>query len=345
MGDVDSSEPLVRVMRGDVVESEHRGAFASVERPSPPGAEVRGEFVCSRGDPERLVFYRSASKPLQALEVVACGAADAFGLSPRELAVAAGSHSGEAFHLEAVRSILSKAGVPESALRCGGHRSANPDVAFAQKRDGVPVTSILSNCSGKHAAMLAAAKHRGEPLEGYLDPAHPVQRAITDHVRRFAGLERSALAVETDGCGAPAIALPLVAMARSLARFGAPDGGIPAALAEAARRIGAAMTAHPEMVAGTDRFDTDLMRAGEGALIAKAGAEGVHVVSVPARRMGLAVKVDDGNDRGYRTVVVEELRRRDLLTDAAAAALLEKHAPPVVRSLAGVPVGRVEIAF
>src|SRR5262245_25060713 len=235
-----------------------------------------------RGDVERVVYYRSASKPLQALEVVRCGAADAFGLSPEELAIAAGSHNGEPRHLETVRSLLRKSGVPEDALRCGGHRSANADVAFAQRRDGVPVTSILSNCSGKHAAMLAAAKRRGAPLDGYLDPTHPVQAAIRAHVGAFAGVPPERIHVGIDGCGAPAFALGLEAMARSIASLGDPRD-LPAPLAAAARRVADAMTAHPEMVAGLERFDTDLMTSAKERLLAKAGAEGVHVVAAPSR--------------------------------------------------------------
>lgn len=330
-----TSEVLVRVTRGGLEESFHTGAMALVED---------GRLVLARGDPERVVFYRSASKPLQALELVRCGAADAFGLSPAELALAAGSHSGEPRHVEAARSILAKAGVPEAALRCGGHRSVNADVAFAQRRDGLPVTSILSNCSGKHAGMLAAAKHRGDPLDGYLDLAHPVQQAILDHVAACAGLPRDRVLAGVDGCGAPALALPLVAMARSIATFGAP-AALPRPLAEAALRVGSAMRAHPEMVAGEERFDTDLMLASRGRVIAKSGAEGVHVTAIPDRRSALAVKVDDGADRGYRAVVVEVLRRLSVLSDTDADELRARHAPAVQKNLAGRPVGRVEPAF
>lgn len=329
------SEPLVRVSRGGLDESSHAGTLVLVED---------GRPVVVRGDPHRVVFYRSASKPLQALELVRCGAADAYGLSDAEVAIAAGSHSGEPRHLDTVRSLLRKAGVPEDALRCGGHRSVNADVAFAQRRDGVPVTSLLSNCSGKHAGMLAAARHRGDPLDGYLELAHPVQQAIVGHVAACAGLAREAVLAGVDGCGAPALAVPLVAMARSIAAFAVPDA-LPADLAAAARRVAAAMRAHPEMIAGEERFDTDLMVASGGRILAKAGAEGVHVVAVPDARVALAVKVDDGADRGYRAVVVELLRRRGLLDDAAADALRKKHAPAVVTNMAGRAVGRLDLAF
>lgn len=329
------SEPLVRVSRGGLEESFHTGAVVLLED---------GRPVVVRGDPNRVVFYRSASKPLQALELVRCGAAEAYGLTDAEVAVAAGSHSAEPRHLDAVRSMLRKAGVPEAALRCGGHRSVHADVAFAQRRDGVPVTSVLSNCSGKHAGMLAAARFRGDPTDGYLDLAHPVQQAIVGHVAACAGLPRDRVLAGVDGCGAPALAVPLVAMARSLATWSVPDA-LPDDLARAARRVVAAMRAHPEMVAGEERFDTDLMVAGGGRLLAKAGAEGVHVVAAPDAKVALAVKVDDGADRGYRAVVVELLRRRGLLDDAAADALRKKHAPAVVTNMAGAAVGRMELAF
>ncbi len=330
-----TSETLVRVTRGGLEESFHTGAMALVED---------GRLVLARGDPERVVFYRSASKPLQAIELVRCGAADAFGLSAAEIAIAAGSHNGEPRHLAAARSILEKAGIPESALKCGGHRSGNADVAFVQRRDGVPVTSILSNCSGKHAGMLAAAKHRGDPLDGYMEISHPVQQAILDHVAAFAGLRRDLVHAGIDGCGAPALALPLVAMARSLASFGAP-AALPRPLADAALRIGDAMRTHPEMVAGEERFDTDLMLAAKGRVIAKAGAEGVHVTAIPDRRSALAIKVDDGSDRGYRAVVIEVLRRLSVLADTDADELRARHAPAMQKNLAGRPVGRVEPAF
>jgi L-asparaginase II len=333
---VASSDPLVRVLRGGIEESLHRGALVVVER---------GATTVVRGDPRRLVYYRSASKPLQAIEVVVSGAADRFGLSPEELAVACGSHSAEARHLEAVRSLLGKAGVPESALRCGGHPSIQRDVAFEQRRDGVALSPIHSNCSGKHAAMLASARHRGEPLDGYLDAKHPVQASIRSHLAAFCGIAPEDVRAGRNGCGAPTWAVPLGAMALSVARLGHPEGVAPP-LAEAATRIADAMTAHPAMVAGTGRFDTDLMEGAKGErVIAKAGAEGVHAVSVPGRALGMAVKVDDGEDRGYRAVVVEMLRRLGVLEDAEAAALRDRYAPETVRTVAGEPAGTLALAF
>ena len=326
---MERSVPLVRVRRGGREESLHCGAVALWQ-----GARLR---ACL-GDPERLTFYRSSSKPLQALVGVHGGAADALGLTSAELALATGSHSGAEVHVRTVRSILAKADVPESALGCGGHWSIDADVAQQQRSAQAQPSAVLSNCSGKHALMLAGARHLGASLHDYLSPAHPLQQRIHEDVASFTGLARAQVAVSIDGCSAPTFAAPLSAVARSIARLGAPDD-MPSALAHAARRLTSAMLAHPEMIAGVGRFDTDLMRTAGGRLIAKGGAEGVAVVAVPEQGLGLAVKVDDGSDRGYRLVVIEVLRRLGLLSDAQAQGLAERQGQKTQKNFAGREVG------
>jgi L-asparaginase II len=330
-----SSTPLVRVLRGGHVESVHHGSFVVVERDA---------VVLSHGDVDRWTFYRSTSKPLQALAAVTSGAADAWKLTPTEIALATGSHSGASVHVEVARSILAKAGVDEKHLGCGGHWSSDLATACEQRAASREPLRVWSNCSGKHATMLAIARHRGAPLETYLDRGHPVQREIHTHMAAFTGIDAAELRVVVDGCGAPTFAVPLVAMARSLGRLADPSS-MSADLAAAARRVVAAMRAHPDMVAGEGRFDTDLMRLSREPLVAKAGAEGVHGVGVPSRGMGIAVKAEDGGDRGYRIVVVELLRRLGVLASAEADELLRRHASPVVRNWAGDEVGRMEVCF
>ena len=330
---MDASVPLVSVRRGGREESQHRGSVAVWE-----GDRLRAVL----GDPQRMVFYRSSSKPIQALVGVHAGTADAFHLTEGELALATGSHSGAEVHVAAVRSILAKAGVPESALGCGGHWSIDANVAQRQRTASKQPLAVHSNCSGKHALMLAGAQHLGEPLEGYLWPDHAVQRRIRSDVAAFAGVSAEKLTVTVDGCGAPTFAVPLAAAARSIARVGAPDD-VPGPLARAARRLVAAMRAHPEMVAGEGRFDTDLMRTAGGRLVAKGGAEGVHTVAVPERRLGLVVKVDDGSDRGYRLVVIEVLRRLGLLDDTQAAGLAERQGQKTQKNFAGREVGDLSL--
>lgn len=330
---MERSVPLLRVRRGSHEESLHRGFVA---------VQVGDRLAGVLGHPGALVFYRSASKPLQALAGITTGAADAFGLGPAELAVATGSHNGAPPHLAATRSLLAKAGVPESALGCGGHWSIDHEVAQQQRAGWSKPPPVLSNCSGKHALMLAAAQHLRAPLETYLAPEHPVQQRIRAELAALADVPAEQVRVAVDGCGAPTFALPLADVARSVARLGAP-AGLPAPLAAAATRAVEAMRTHPELVAGDGRFDTELMRAGKGAFVAKGGAEGVHVVAAPAQGLGLVVKVADGHDRGYRLVVLELLKRMGLLATAEAEALAESQASRTQRNWAGTVTGDLEL--
>jgi L-asparaginase II len=330
--------PLVRVLRAGRLESRHFGSFAVWQD---------GRVVRAVGDVDRPVFYRSTAKPFQALVAVTSGAAERFGLVAKELAVATGSHNAQPEHLVVVRSILTKAEIPEEALRCGGHFSIYPKEAARQHRslgEGAHLLpAIWSNCSGKHAAFLAAAKAMDAPLDDYLEASHPVQREVHRHVALFTGEEPTTIPTGVDGCGAPIQAVPLSAMARSLALLGRPDG-IDAALGAAAKRVVAAMAAHPRMVAGDGRFDTDLMTTAQGRLVAKGGAEGVEGVCVPERGIGIAIKVEDGNDRGQQQVVIHLLAELGLLTEEEAGGLAARHGA-VLRNHAGREVGRIEVAL
>lgn len=327
--------PLLHVLRGGLLESVHRGAIVVAEG---------DQLTLVRGDPAWVVFYRSTSKPLQALVGLTSGAADAFGFTPEELALAAGSHSTRPEHVATARGMLDKAGIPESALQCGGHFAFDAEERKRQQAETDTPCPIWSNCSGKHALMLATAKHLGLPLETYLDPAHPVQVEIRRHIALLGGIAAAEVGVGTDGCSAPAFAVPLAAMARSLARFGAPDP-LPSELADAARRIGAAMQAHPFMIGGPGRFDTDLMESSAACLLAKAGAEGVHGTVAPERGLGLVVKAEDGSDRGYRLVVLTLLARLGLLSAEETEGLQLRHCDPVVRSIRGQEVGRRQVVI
>ncbi len=331
-----SSVPLTRLVPGGLHESVHRGSVVLTE-----GGDVR--FAC--GDGASPVYFRSTAKPFQAMVLITSGAAAQFDLDDESIAVAAGSHNAKPEQLAAVTRILEKAGVREERLQCGGHWSIDKRYGRVQARgrpeDPDPLPVLWSNCSGKHAAMLAAAKAMGVPREGYLDAAHPVQRAIHEIVATFCGITPSKVALGTDGCGAPVHAVPLTNMAHALARLGAPSD-LTGTIREAAERVAAAMLAHPGMVAGERRFDTDLMTRSEIPLLSKSGAEGIQGVAVPERAMGLAVTVDDGNDRGYRQVVIELLRREGVLSNEEAEDLAERHGR-TVRNYGGTPIGHLEV--
>ena len=323
--------PLVSVRRGAIEESLHRGALVL----------LHGEDeICVRGDAAWVVYYRSVSKPLQALVAVTSGAADALDLVDEELAVATGSHNAEPRQLEMVRSILAKAGLDEGHLSCGGHYSIDASRAREQHRSTDTPPPIWSSCSGKHALMLATARHLGQPLGTYLDPSHPLQMTIREHIARLAGMDVDAVIVGRDDCGTPAYAVPLRNLALSLQRFGQPDA-LPPALARACRRVAAAMDRHPRMVGGLRRIDTDLMEGTQEVLLAKAGAEGVYGWVAPARGLALALKAEDGSDRAWRLVVVDLLEQVGILDHPTAATIRSRHCDPVIRDHGGVPVGRL----
>jgi L-asparaginase II len=339
-----SSAVLVEVTRGALVESVHRGSIAVVN--------AEGELVADLGDLTLKTYYRSAAKPFQAIPLLASGAADHFQLSPPELAVITGSHSGETIHRETVSSILRKIGLGETALQCGAHPPFDEAAAKALKAEGQPPTVLHHNCSGKHAGMLALTRFLGEPIEHYLDPDHPAQMLIRRALARFAAVSTEEIAIGIDGCSAPVFALPLRAMARSYARLtGWPHAGLDDDLGAAARRVIEAMTRHPEMVGGTNgRLDTDLMRVARGRIISKVGAEGVQLLGVlPTPRyptgLGIAIKIEDGDTRRARDpVVIETLRQLGALDDEQCARLA-RYARSILRNHRRLEVGAVRPCF
>ena len=341
---LDPPPPLVEVTRGSLVESRHRGFIAVVD--------ATGALVASLGDIKTPAWFRSSAKPFQTIPIITSGAAARYGLTQRELAVITGSHSGESAHLETVLSILNKIALDESALKCGAHMPFD-DASAKRLRDVQREPRALhNNCSGKHAGMLAVAKHVGAPVDSYLDPDHPIQRRIRATIARFAAATVDEIKVAVDGCGAPVFGLSVEAMAQSYARLaGAGHAGIEPELAEAAGAVVSAMIEYPAMVGGTrDRLDTDLMLVTKGEIISKVGAEGAQLLGVkPNERypegLGIAVKIEDGDIRRARDpVVIETLRQLGLLEDAQLAALA-RYARATIFNHSKVEVGEVRTCF
>lgn len=321
------------VFRGDLVESEHQ-VFAVV-------CDASGAVLHSWGEPGRPVYPRSSLKPLQAFPLVASGAAEALGLTDEEVAIACASHSGEAFHVAAVRSLLAKAGVDEGALRCGAHRPIFQPAADELVRAGAEPTAVHNNCSGKHAGMLALARFLGAGPEGYLKLQHPVQRRILAGLAQLSGVPESGIVAGVDGCSAPTFALPMAGTATAYARLAAAQTGSAAGDA-AARRIVGAMMAHPEMIGGTGRFDTRLMQSLPGVLFCKGGAEGFFCAGIPERGVALAMKVADGNPRAVPPAAAFVLERLGVLPDPRPAFLAESAAPPLT-NVCGAVIGGIRI--
>jgi len=299
MSDMGHDNPvLVELTRGTTVESCHRGAIAV--------ADAQGERVLGLGDVESPILPRSAIKALQAMILVESCAADAFGLSDAELAVACASHSGDPVHIEAVRSLLGKAGLDESALACGAHWPISEKVTAELMRAGKHPLPIHNNCSGKHAGMLASAVHLGLDPRGYERPDHALQIRIGRLISEICGIRLSPDHAGIDGCSVPTWPLSLDALAQGFARF-ATGAGLAPARGRAAASLRRACFAHPVLVAGEGRFDTVAMASLAPSVFVKGGAEGVHCAALPELGLGIAVKVDDGAKRGAERAIAEVL--------------------------------------
>lgn len=291
---------LVEVVRGPLIESVHRGSVVV--------ADAEGVLQLAFGDIDSPVYPRSALKPLQAVPLVASGAAAAFGVTPPELALACASHSSEPMHTDAVAAWLARIGAQESDLVCGPHPSRFEPVAEAMIRAGAKPTRIFNNCSGKHTGFLTLATHLGASFSGYATPSHAVQAAVLAALGRFCDVDSDTLPRGVDGCAAPNFALPLRALATGFARLGDPSG-MSVADQAAAHAIVAAMRAHPELVAGTGRACTALIQAVRFGGVVKTGAEGVYAGALPERGLGFALKIDDGAGRAAETAAAAVLAR------------------------------------
>ncbi len=330
--------PLVEVRRGGIVESVHFGAIAVVDS--------RGRSIAAVGDAGTPVVLRSTAKPAQVLPLLDSGAAERFRLAEAEIAVAAGSHGGEPFHVAAVRSILKKIGLDETALQCGAHPPYHRPAAEALRRRRRKPSALHNNCSGKHAGMLALAVHLGAPTAAYLDTTHPVQSRIAARLEALAGLEEGTLATAIDGCSAPTFVMPLRSLALCYARLAAGVDGRTAP-DESARRVTRVMRRHPEMVAGTDRLCTELMRVGRAGLIAKIGAEGMYGLAFErdGAGVGIALKIADGEGQRARfSTALETLRQLDAINPRDARALRARFVGEV-RNHRGLLVGDVAPVF
>ncbi len=330
---------LAKVVRGATVESIHRGHLVIVDGD--------GQTIAALGDPDFVTFYRSSAKPFQAFPFLESGAAERFGFLESEIALACGSHSGEDYHVAAAAKMLERIGLSETDLRCGTHLPFDEKRAEEMIRSGQTPTQLHNNCSGKHIAMLAFAKHTGADLNDYEDLENPVQQEIFRVVSRFTDVAVEDIRIGIDGCAAPNFALPISAMAKSFARLVFPPKTFDADTREACRRIVSAMISYPQMIGGTGRLDTMLMTAAHGKLISKIGADGVYVAGVlPCERwkrgLGIAFKIEDGDDKRARAVVAVELLRRLEILDRET---LTDISPLPLTNRRGDVVGRVEADF
>lgn len=272
----------VEQRRGNRTETVHRVHVAVVD--------ASGVIRARSGDPELVTFWRSAAKPFQALPLVADGAADQFGLAEEHLALACASHSSEPAQVELVRRFLTKIGATEADLRCGPHTPLSEAVAKDYRTRGVELSPVYSNCSGKHTAMIALARHHEWPIADYHRLPHPVQQRCLAEVGAWTDLRPDAIGTAVDGCGVVCFALPLRAMALAYARLARPEHS-----PQSTTRIVQAIVRHPELIAGEGRPCTEMMRAFPDRVITKVGAEGVYSAVLLHEGLGVALKVEDGH--------------------------------------------------
>lgn len=316
----------VKVYRGDYVESTHEVHIAIVN--------PKGELLVYYGNPFRQTFARSSMKPIQALPVVESGAIEEYGITDRELALFCASHSSEPIHRESVLNVLKKINLEETHLQCGTHVPYHTESYKELIKNDQPLTPVYSNCSGKHAGMLSACIKLNMDVEGYRDVNHPYQQHMIDHIADVADYDRDKIKTSVDGCGVPVHRLPLYNIALAFARLTSPDEWDTnnTKRKQALKKIANAMSTYPEMVAGTKRFDTDLMKAFEGRIVAKGGAEGVHCFGDRETGIGVALKVEDGNARATSVASMEVLKQMGIGNQTIWSQLEHYHHAPVLNT-------------
>jgi L-asparaginase II len=323
------SPVLVEATRGGQIESRHRGAVAVTD--------TDGRLLFALGDVEAAVFPRSAVKALQALPLIESGAAEKYKLTDEEIALACSSHSGERVHVETARVMLAKCGLDERALECGVHWPADVAAARALAASGATANALHNNCSGKHAGFICVACAAGIPPRGYVKYDHYTQRQVRATLSEMTKLDLDEAPWGVDGCAVPTYAIPLRALALAFARLGT-GAGLDSSRAAAARRIRAACAAHPHLVGGTGRFDTEVMSALGARAFVKTGAEGVYCGALPELGLGVAIKCDDGAGRAAEVVMATLLARFLPLSETERAALTPR-IDPAIRNWNGDMVG------
>ncbi len=341
---------LARHIRGRIEESLHRGHVVQVD--------VAGTVIRVAGDPETVTSLRSAAKPFMLLALLEAGGIKEFGLSPAEIAVMAGSHSGEDMHVRTLQAVFRRAGVSQAHLACGTENAPLDALTAARlARDGERPGAMRHNCSGIHAAQLLLARLGGWPLDEYWRPASPVQAATRTVIGRVFGVPVDQLVTATDQCGIETYAFSLVAVARAFALLAdptaVPAGDTRRSMVLNLLAIRDAMLANPELIAGTrDRLDTSLMKALPGRLVVKGGAEGLRGIAIVpdvasvTPLSGLVIKVEDGDGvrRAGWAIAVEALRVIGLFEPATVRELDRYHRPVQLDPRGGV-AARTTAAF
>ena len=329
-----SDELLVEVLRDGTVESRHFGAAVV--------CDFKGNVVESWGNIERLIFPRSALKPMLAIHLIESGASERYSLSDEELSLACSSHQGELIHQNLVESWLSRLGLTEEHLACGPVLPEDTDSAHKLLASGQTGCRIHHNCSGKHTGFLTTALHLNLSLDDYHLLDHPLQQLSFDILSDLADVDLNQYPIGIDGCGLPAPTMPLIQLGRAMARFANPVD-LSDTRAQAIYRLHEAITNEPLYVAGHGTVVTELNDVTKGAVLAKTGAEGILTAALPERGLGIAVKIADGSARARSVALLAILDYLDILSDKEKHQL-ESHIAPMIVNSRGLTVGEIRPA-
>lgn len=320
-------KPLIAVTRSNHVESIHYGYIGIVTSDN--------ETITNFSDNSTKIFLRSSAKPFQALTAVHSGAADYFNISEQELAVMCSSHSGEEIHRETIKSILRKIDLTEDDLECGVANPYNKETNEWLIRHGKKPTKLYNCCSGKHAAMLMGCKFFGYSTKNYVRKEHLIQRLILNNIAELLECSADDITLGDDGCGVPNCMVTIQQAAYLYAQLAA---GTHKKFGKSFARISAAMAKNPRMVNGEGEFCTDLIKNLKGNVIGKVGGEGVYGISIIDQKLGVCIKVLDGNERAVYPIAVHTLRQLGVMDNTTADELTE-WAFPLIKDHKGKTVG------
>jgi L-asparaginase II len=329
------SEELVRVFRGNMVESVHRGSIAVV-------SSQKG-IIYGIGNADRITYFRSTEKPLQAIAALETGIVEEYGLDLKEVAIMTASHSGEEEHISTLIEFMKKTGIKEDDLQCGIHDPVNKEAAKRLVVQGIQPSKLHCNCSGKHIGQLASIKLKGLNFDGYLERNHKMQKEIKRIVSEFSGTAISEILEATDGCGITVHAVPLKNIALSYANL-CNEEFMEGQYKKSQNYIASSMTMYPEMVAGKGRLDTAIMDRFGDRVISKIGAEGTYAAGIIGKSIGIAIKIEDGNSRAVGPAILETLMQIGIISEDEVVQL-KSHWNPGVYNHKNELVGEIKATF
>jgi L-asparaginase II len=317
---LNTSEILVNVRRGELTESVHHGHIAVVND--------QGTLLNFSGNPKHLTFARSTAKLLQAIPLVEAGAAEQFNLTSEEIALCCASHNGEAAHVHTVESLLTKINKKDCDLHCGPHEPYHRPTAKAMRLNNIKPSTLHNNCSGKHAGMLTVAASIGTSDAYYYKIDHPVQQMLLQTFADMCETDAASIHLGIDGCGVPVYGLSIDRLAHAFAKMGT-GASMTKARSKACQTLVQSLIKHPYYLAGSERFDTLLVEVTGGRIIGKMGAEGIFCGMIPQLKLGFTVKIGDGSERALYPAVMELLLQLQQITDQEYEKLKHFHQPDV----------------